>query len=61
MDWKGHVEIDPRYLRPTEVELLVGDASKAREKLGWKPKVDFEELVRMMVDHDLELARAEAR
>jgi GDPmannose 4,6-dehydratase len=61
MDWKGHVEIDPRYLRPTEVELLVGDASKAREKLGWKPKVDFEELVRMMVDHDLELATAEAR
>jgi GDPmannose 4,6-dehydratase len=61
MDWKGYVELDPRYLRPTEVELLVGDATKARERLGWKPKVDFEALVRMMVDHDLELARAEAR
>ncbi|ODN30976.1 GDP-mannose 4,6-dehydratase [Fervidobacterium thailandense] len=50
------VEVDPRYFRPTEVELLVGDASKAREKLGWKPEVTFEELVRIMVKHDLKLA-----
>ena len=59
LDWQDHVEIDPRYLRPAEVDLLVGDPSKARDKLGWEPKVGFEELVSMMVDHDLELARAE--
>ncbi len=55
----GRVELDPRYLRPTEVDLLQGDASKARAKLGWKPTVDFEGLVRMMVDADLELAERE--
>lgn len=60
VDWKEHVDIDPRYYRPTEVDLLLGDASKAREKLGWEPKVGFRELVRVMVEHDLELARAEA-
>jgi GDPmannose 4,6-dehydratase len=59
LDWRGHVDSDPRYLRPTEVHALEGDASKARTKLGWEPKVGFEELVRMMVDHDLELARGE--
>jgi GDPmannose 4,6-dehydratase len=59
LDWKNHVELDPRYIRPAEVDLLVGDASRARDKLGWEPRVCFEELVRKMVDHDLELAQAE--
>jgi GDPmannose 4,6-dehydratase len=54
------VEIDPRYLRPTEVDLLLGDATKAKEKLGWTPPTSFETLVELMVDHDLELARDEA-
>jgi GDPmannose 4,6-dehydratase len=52
-DWSGLVHQDPRYFRPAEVDLLVGDASKARQKLGWEPKVDFPTLVTMMVDHDL--------
>ena len=59
LDWKRHVETDPRYLRPTEVVALCGDSSKARSRLGWKPRVSFEQLVTMMVDHDLELARQE--
>jgi GDPmannose 4,6-dehydratase len=59
VDWQKHVDIDPRYYRPTEVDLLLGDAGKAREKLGWEPKVSFKELVRLMVEHDMELARAE--
>ena len=50
-----HVRIDKRFLRPAEVEHLVGDASKAREKLGWEPQTSFEEMVRLMVDADLEL------
>lgn len=58
LDWKKYVEIDPRYFRPAEVDLLLGDSSKARKQLGWKPKVSFPELVRMMVDADLELVRA---
>ena len=57
LDWKEFVEIDPRYFRPTEVDLLVGDSSKARRELGWEPKVGFRELVRMMVDADTETAR----
>jgi GDPmannose 4,6-dehydratase len=57
-DWSGHVEQDPRFMRPAEVDLLVGDASKARERLGWKPTVGFRELVEMMVDNDLALLRA---
>ena len=57
-DWERHVTQDPRFFRPAEVDLLVGDASKAREKLGWKPEVDFAGLVAMMVDSDL---AAEAR
>ena len=59
MDWKGCVEIDPRYMRPTEVDYLMGDASKACRVLGWKPKVKFKDLVRMMVDRDLDMARQE--
>src|SRR5690606_35341107 len=51
------VRVDPRYFRPAEVDSLLGDAGKARERLGWTPKVTFEELVREMVDSDLELAR----
>jgi GDPmannose 4,6-dehydratase len=52
LDWKDYVTIDPRYFRPTEVGDLQGDASKARRKLGWEPKVKFKELVRLMVDAD---------
>ncbi|MHB1170842.1 MAG: GDP-mannose 4,6-dehydratase [Longimicrobiales bacterium] len=59
LDWTQHVEVDPRYLRPTEVDHLEGDATKARTRLGWQPEVSFDELVRMMVEHDLELARQE--
>jgi GDPmannose 4,6-dehydratase len=59
VDWKRCVEPDPRYLRPTEVDFLQGDSSKARAKLGWRPRTSFDELVRMMVEHDLELARQE--
>lgn len=57
-DWEKHVYQDPAFFRPAEVDLLVGDASKARKVLGWKPKVTFEELVHMMVDADLERERA---
>ncbi len=59
LDWQDFVEIDPRYFRPAEVDYLLGDASKAREKLGWKPRVGFEELVRIMVDADLEMLGVE--
>lgn len=59
LDWKKHVELDARYLRPTEVNALQGDAAKARDRLGWSPRVGFKELVRMMVQHDLDLARQE--
>ena len=55
LDPDKHVRIDPRFLRPAEVEHLIGDASKAREKLGWEPRTSFEEMVRLMVDADLEL------
>ena len=58
LDWKNHVEIDPRYFRPTEVDHLRGDARKARRKLGWKPKVTFQELITMMVRADEEDVRA---
>jgi GDPmannose 4,6-dehydratase len=54
LDWKKYVEIDPRYFRPTEVDLLLGDASKAKRVLGWKPRVHFKDLVKLMVDADLE-------
>ena len=58
LDYRDHVRQDPRYFRPAEVDLLVADPAKARTKLGWTPKVGFEELVRMMVDADLERQRA---
>lgn len=54
LDWKDYVEIDERYYRPTEVDVLLGDPSKAKAKIGWEPKVKFKELVRMMVDSDIE-------
>jgi GDPmannose 4,6-dehydratase len=61
LDWQRHVKLDPRFLRPAEVDLLIGDASKAKAALGWTPQVDFKRLVHMMVDADLErLARAPA-
>ncbi|TVL82095.1 GDP-mannose 4,6-dehydratase [Brachyspira hyodysenteriae] len=53
LDWKKYVEIDPRYYRPTEVDLLLGDPTKAKEKLGWKPKTTFKELVKIMLEYDL--------
>ena len=53
LDWKKYVEIDPRYYRPAEVDLLLGDPSKAKEKLGWKPKTTFKELVKIMLEYDL--------
>jgi GDPmannose 4,6-dehydratase len=55
LDWNAHVEIDPRYFRPAEVDSLLGDATKAREELGWEPTVRFEELVRIMVDADVQM------
>jgi GDPmannose 4,6-dehydratase len=59
VDWERYVKIDPRYFRPSEVDSLQGDATKARETLGWSPRVDLDGLVRMMAEHDLELARQE--
>jgi len=59
LDWQEYVVQDPRFMRPAEVDLLVGDAGKAREVLGWEPTVSFRELVRMMVDADLALVRQE--
>jgi GDPmannose 4,6-dehydratase len=59
LDWREHVEIDKKYLRPAEVDLLQGDITKARQKLGWEPKVTFKELVRLMVDADMKLAQRE--
>jgi GDPmannose 4,6-dehydratase len=59
LDWQRYVEIDSRYLRPTEVDALSGDAAKARHRLGWAPRVGFAELIKMMVRHDLDLARRE--
>jgi GDPmannose 4,6-dehydratase len=59
LDWHEHVRVDERYFRPAEVDALLGDATKAREKLGWEPTVRFPELVRMMVDHDRERRRTE--
>ncbi|OHE22209.1 MAG: GDP-mannose 4,6-dehydratase, partial [Syntrophobacterales bacterium RBG_19FT_COMBO_59_10] len=59
LDYRRHVEIDPRYLRPTEVDVLLGDATKARKTLGWSPKVGFDELIEMMIAADMETAGKE--
>src|SRR5687767_8673329 len=59
LDWRKYVEVDPRYFRPAEVDLLLGDATKARTELGWKPRVTFKALARMMTEADLRLARRE--
>ena len=61
LDWEKYVKYDQRYERPAEVELLIGDPAKARKQLGWEPKVRFKDLVKIMVDHDLELAKREAQ
>jgi GDPmannose 4,6-dehydratase len=60
LDWSAHVEIDPRYFRPTEVNFLLGDASKANAQLGWEATTSCQQLAELMVDHDLELAQQEA-
>jgi GDPmannose 4,6-dehydratase len=57
LDWQKHVALDPRYLRPTEVDLLIGDYSKAKRQLGWEPKTKFEDLIRLMVDADIRLLK----
>ena len=59
-DWTPYVRQDPKFLRPAEVDLLIGDASKAKEKLGWEPEVSFPQLVKMMVEHDLAVEAAKA-
>ena len=61
LDYREYVETDPRYYRPTEVDYLLGDASKAKAKLGWTPRTSFQELVRLMMQTDLELAEREQR
>jgi GDPmannose 4,6-dehydratase len=53
LDWRNYVEIDPKYYRPAEVDLLIGDAGKAKKKLGWEPKTTFKELVRLMLEADM--------
>ena len=53
LDWHKYVEIDPQYCRPAEVNMLIGDATKAKRQLGWEPKIKFKELVRLMVDADI--------
>lgn len=59
LDWERYIRLDPRYLRPTEVDLLLGDSTKARKVLGWEPKIGFQQLVEMMVEADWKLARRE--
>jgi GDPmannose 4,6-dehydratase len=60
LDWRQHLEIDQRYYRPAEVDLLIGDSSKAKSKLGWEAKIKFRDLVRLMIDADMEAAKKEA-
>jgi GDPmannose 4,6-dehydratase len=57
-NWRDHVRIDPAFYRPAEVDMLVGDASKAHQRLGWSPRVSFAELVRIMVEADIDLERS---
>ena len=59
-DWRPYVRQDPKFFRPAEVDLLIGDATKAKEKLGWTPEVDFESLVKMMVENDVAIEKAKA-
>jgi GDPmannose 4,6-dehydratase len=61
LDWKQHVEVDPRYFRPAEVDLLLGDASKAQKVLGWKPAIGFKELAKLMTLEDMKLAERERK
>jgi GDPmannose 4,6-dehydratase len=61
LDWQKHVKTDPAFLRPAEVDHLIGDASKARTVLGWKPEVSFDKLVAMMVDADIERLSGQSR
>src|SRR3712207_603306 len=58
-DWERHVVLDPQFIRPAEVDLLIGDAGKARRELGWEPQTSFEELIRLMTRADLELLNRE--
>ena|SRR5690242_5557680 len=60
LDWREFVEIDPKYYRPAEVDCLLGDPSKAKVRLGWEAKTQFKDLVRLMMDADLEMAQREA-
>ena len=59
LDWDSYVEVDSCYLRPSEVDILQGDATKAKKVLGWRPKVSFQALARMMTDYDMEIAERE--
>lgn len=61
LDWEKYVVVDPAFMRPAEVDLLVGDCSKAAQRLGWKPRTSFPELVRLMVDADLDLLQGKLR
>jgi len=61
LNWQDHVEIDERYVRPTEVDALIGDPSKAHKKLGWKASTDWRGLAELMVDADVEMVKAKSR
>jgi len=61
LDYRDYVVVDPEFLRPAEVDQLIGDPSKARRKLGWQPEVSFRQLAHMMTDADLELVRSQTR
>jgi GDPmannose 4,6-dehydratase len=61
LNWQDHVEIDERYVRPTEVDALIGDPSKAQKKLGWKAATDWRGLAELMVDADVEMVKAKNR
>lgn len=59
LDWNDYIKIDPRYFRPSEANLLLGDASKAKQEMDWEPATELPELARIMVEHDLESAQSE--